>query len=301
MLPACPLCGAPSPPWHSEAGATYHRCAACPFLFLHPAPDAAELERLYEAEQGATFHHAAEISAAYEKRLEARRRLAVVGPALARAPRRSALELGCGAGYLLERLREDAWDVAGVEKSGDYLRFARETLKLDVARDPSPGPFGAVLLFNVLSHLPDPVAELRACRERLLPGGVLALETGNAAEVPPGRVGHFGAPEHVWHFSEKALRDVLTRAGFEDVEVRRRNVEPQRRLLRWLGALRRPSSTGPAVAGGTSTAAPRPASLKRRLAARLLLWLRFTRGRLGADTRHFCTLFVTARAPGARA
>ncbi len=298
MPPSCPLCGTASPPWHVEAGATYHRCPACPFLFLHPAPDAAQLERLYEEEHGATFHHAAEIAAAHEKRLEARYRLALIDAVLAGAPRRSALELGCGAGYLLERLRHDGWDVTGVEKSEAYLRFARETLGLDVRRDAPPGPFGAVLLFNVLSHLPDPLAELRACRERLLPGGVLALETGNAAEVPPERVGPFGAPEHVWHFSEKALRDVLARAGFSEIVVRRRNVEPQRRLLRRLGALRGPSRPAPPATPSVapSPAAPRPASFKRRLASRVLLWMRFTRGRLGADDRHFCTLFVTARA-----
>ncbi len=296
VLPACPLCKTPSPPWHVEAGATYHRCPVCPFLFLHPAPDAAELERLYEAEQGATFHHAAEIAASHEKRLEARHRLSLVGAALAQAPRRSALELGCGAGYLLERLRQDGWDVAGVEKAEAYLRFARETLGLDVTRDPPPGPFGAVLLFNVLSHLHDPLAELRACRERLVPGGVLALETGNAAEVPPERVGHFGAPEHVWHFSEKALRDVLARAGFTDIRIRRRNVEPQRRLLRRLGALRGTSRPPAAPPGAPPAPPPRAASFKRRLASRILLWMRFTRGRFGADDRHFCTLFVTARA-----
>ncbi|HXG61656.1 MAG TPA: class I SAM-dependent methyltransferase, partial [Planctomycetota bacterium] len=238
--PRCALCGGrDAPPHHEEAGCTYRRCARCGLVFLWPLPSAEDLERLYEEEAGATFHHAAEIRAAYEKRLEARLRLAVVQRALRAAPERSALEVGCGAGYLLDELRRCGWRVAGTEAAEAYVRFARERLGLDVRRERPPGRFGAVLLFNVLSHVPDPAGEFARCREGLLPGGVLALETGNAAEVPPGRVGPFGAPEHVWHFSESTLRTLLERAGFRDVRVRRFNVEWQRGALRRLGARRR--------------------------------------------------------------
>lgn len=297
--PRCALCGGrDAPPHHEEAGCTYRRCARCGLVFLWPRPSAEDLERLYREEAGATFHHGAEIRAAYEKRLEARLRLAVVARALRAAPERSALEVGCGAGYLLDELRRRGWRVAGTEVAPAYVRFARERLRLRVDRERPREKFGAVLLFNVLSHVPDPEAEFARCREGLRPGGVLALETGNAAEVPPSRVGPFGAPEHVWHFSEPTLRALLERAGFRDVRVRRFNVEWQRGALRRLGALRR-GPAGPAAAPGSPSSAPAPRERwARRLAAWGLLGLRFGAGRLGADRNHFCTMFVTARRDG---
>jgi SAM-dependent methyltransferase len=296
-LPRCPSCGGSGiRRHHREAGHLYFRCPACAIVFLHPAPSPDELERIYREEAGATFHHGAEIAGDFEKRWEATQRIAIANRALEGAPDRSALEIGCGAGYLLDRLRARGWRVAGTEMSDDYIRHAREKLRLDVGREFPPGPFGAVLLFNVLSHLPDPVTTLRRCAASLLPDGALVLETGNAAEVPAWRVGPFGAPEHLRHFSERSLRALLDRAGFADVRVRRLNVEWQRRALRLLAAVRsRPAGgAGPtsSVAGPSGTS-----SLKKAIVA-ALLGLRFGAGRFLADSRHFCTLFVTARARG---
>lgn len=298
MIPPCILCRAAShAPFHEEEGHSYLRCDGCGFVFLHPRPSAEELHRLYDEETGATFHHGAEIAAAYEKRLEAARRLRIVAPALRRAPVRSALEIGCGAGYLLDHLRRSGWRVAGTERSDAYLGFARDRLGLEVGRERPAKPSGAVLLFNVLSHLDDPARDLGDCLEALVPGGVLVLETGNAAEVPPSRVGPFGAPEHIWHFTEPTLRGLLERVGFREIRVRRRNVEWQRAALRRLGGLRRKSV--PRSAGAAPARRPTD-GLKRRLAAQVLLGLRFDLGRLFADRRHFCTMFVTARRPAVR-
>lgn len=297
MPPDCPLCrSGAARAHHDEAGVRYFRCAACGFVFLHPVPSAEDLERLYQEEHGATFHHAAEIAGAFEKRREAEHRLRIVGGDLRSAPDRSALEVGCGAGYLLDRLRAGGWSVVGTELSDAYIRHARERLGLDVRRQTPPGPFGALLAFNVLSHVPDPAAAARSWRRLLRPGGVLVLETGNAAEVEPSRVGPFGAPEHVWHFSEPTLRKLLSDAGFDDVRIRRRNVEWQRGVLRRVGSLRRPRAAAP---GGPSAPAapPRERALKRAWVSALLA-LRFHAGRWGADRRHFCTLFVTARSGG---
>lgn len=296
MNPACPLCAAVSAaPHHEESGHRYFRCPTCSLVFLFPAPGPEELEQLYQAEHGATFHHGAEIRGAYEKRREARSRLSLVRSALEAAPERSVLEIGCGAGYLLERLREDGWRVQGTELAEGYRRFAAETLKLDVRREPTPGKIGAVLSFNVLSHLPDPKAFFGDCRDRLLPGGALILETGNAAEVPPERVGGFGAPEHLWHFSEVLLRKLLQEAGFGEIRIQRRNVEWQRGVLAWLGRLRGPSTAGPGAPATGPASPPAKERFLKRLLIRTLLFLRFGLGRWKADERHFCTLFISAR------
>lgn len=299
MNAACPLCASTKiSPHHDEGDHSYHRCGACGFVFLLPIPGAEELHRLYEEEVGATFHHGAEIGGAFEKRLEARLRLATIADALDRAPDRRAFEIGCGAGYLLDELRARGWSVAGMELADAYVRHARERLRLDVGTAWPKGQAGAVLVFNVLSHFPDPEAAMSLCRESLRPGGVLALETGNAAEVPPWRVGHFGAPDHVWHYSGPTLRRLLEKCGFVDLRIRRFNVEWQRRAIALLGRLRqRRSGPGPASAVPTATRPVAPESAAKKVLVSALLALRFGAGRFFADRAHFCTVFVTARRP----
>jgi SAM-dependent methyltransferase len=43
-----------------------------------------------------------------------------------------ALDIGCGPGWLLARLRARGWQVVGTERDADSARFAREELGLDV-------------------------------------------------------------------------------------------------------------------------------------------------------------------------
>ncbi|MBI2900404.1 MAG: class I SAM-dependent methyltransferase [Planctomycetes bacterium] len=295
MEPECLLCGARGAPFHHEEnGYRYLRCAACGLVFLHPRPSDEELHALYQQECGVTFHHVVETAEAVEKRLEARWRYRIVRPWIGGVPP-TALEIGCGAGYFLELLRSAGWKVAGSEAAGAYVRFARERLGLDVREslEDLPGPFGAVFLFNVLSHLPHPERELRAARERLADGGVVVIETGNAAEVPPACVGWFGAPDHLAHYGQDILRDLLWRCGFRDVRVRRFNVEWQRRLLAM-----NPRKGGGAGGGGAPAVPRRRPAWKRAarsLLSRVLLGVRYAGGRVLADRRHFCTLIVAAR------
>lgn len=287
----CALCGAEeATPFHEEDGHAYVRCARCGLVYLRPIPTVEQLTEIYRREAGATFHHDAEIAGAEEKRLEARWRWSLVRDQLESVTPRG-FEIGCGAGWFLELLASAGWSAAGCELAPAYVAFARSR-GLDVRegdlRSAPAGPFGAVFLFNVLSHLRNPVNDLERVRDLLGPGGAVVIETGNAAEVEPRRVGHFGAPEHVYHFGERHLRGMLDRLGFDRLRVLRFNVEWQRRILGW----RRPRAAG---GGGGAGPPSKGRGLLRALASRFLLALRYEGGRVLADADHFCTLIVTAR------
>ena len=87
-------------------------------------------------------------------------------------------EIGCGGGAFLAAAAEFG-EVVGVEASGDFLEVARrrgftvlpgalpDQLPLD------PGSCDAVLLFDVLEHIEEDRATLRAVGRVLKPGGLL--------------------------------------------------------------------------------------------------------------------------------
>ena len=135
----------------------------------------------------------------------------------------SALELGCGAGGYLDRLREAGWQVEGVEPADAPAARCRarglsvrtggvETAVLD------PESFDLVVAWMVIEHLHDPAAALRQIRTWLRPGGTLMI---SVPIVKRWEVATFGSvhyilnePTHLQHFSRSGIESVLRDNGF---------------------------------------------------------------------------------------
>jgi SAM-dependent methyltransferase len=74
----------------------------------------------------------------------------------------------------------------------------------------------AVLLTEVLEHIPEPLAVLRELRRILRPGGRLVLTVPFVWQLHE-------LPHDYYRFTDAGLRSLLDRAGFVDVEVHARN------------------------------------------------------------------------------
>jgi 2-polyprenyl-3-methyl-5-hydroxy-6-metoxy-1,4-benzoquinol methylase len=80
-------------------------------------------------------------------------------------------------------------------------------------------------MWDVIEHVPEPANVISAAAARLKSGGVFALSTGDLDSLCArlsGRCWHlFNLPEHLWFFTAKALRRMLSRAGLRVCSVRR--------------------------------------------------------------------------------
>lgn len=133
------------------------------------------------------------------------------------------LEIGAFAGLFCDEARAAGWDPLGVEPSRWAARRAREAYDVPVIEgtledvDPDDGPFDAVCTWDVLEHVPDPLALLRGAHELLAPGGVLGLTTVNirgwSARLLRGRWPWL-MRMHLYYFSPRSLTLMLERAGF---------------------------------------------------------------------------------------
>lgn len=108
------------------------------------------------------------------------------------------LDIGCGTGFLLERLAELGFSGVGVDLSPESVEIAQARLAeigaadrlqatVGSAYEPPDGPFDLITITDVLEHLEDPRACLRAARDRLAPGGVVVVSTPNRRSLHGAR------------------------------------------------------------------------------------------------------------------
>lgn len=197
------------------------RCAECGHGQLARLPRDAELAAAYgEAMSEALFEEES------GQRVTARALLAELERH--RAPG-ALLEFGCWLGFLLAEARERGWAPAvGVEPSRFAAAQARERLVLDVrtgdlaTTDLPAGSFDAVVLADVLEHLPDPHAALTRVAELLAPDAAVLLtmpDAGSRLARVLGRRWWSVLPTHVHYFTRTSVQRLLDRCGYEVVTI----------------------------------------------------------------------------------
>ncbi len=138
-------------------------------------------------------------------------------------------EIGCGPGYLLEAARDlGIRSAVGVDRNPWAVEQAcRQGLDVrlgSVEALPSDRRFDAIAMLDLLEHIPDPTAFLRAVRARLTPGGRLLIMVPNIrsflARVSGRRWVSFKIPEHVVYYSRRSIHLMLTRAGLRTTAIR---------------------------------------------------------------------------------
>ena len=101
------------------------------------------------------------------------------------------LDVGCGGGLIAEPMRRMGFEVTAIDASAENIGTARthaEQQGLDIAYRAATveqmeaggaGPFDVVLTMEVIEHVADPEAFIRACSRLMKPGGMMVVATLN--------------------------------------------------------------------------------------------------------------------------
>lgn len=203
------------------------RCRNCGCGYRSMRPNPEELGSLYRRLDARVYH-----SESKGRLQTARRHYGIVQRFISSG---AILDVGCGSGLFLRQALDQGWRVCGVEPSEELCRFARETVGdgaeiiCSTLEDASLcASFDAISIWDVLEHVPDPCAFMRACSSLLKPGGYLFLNVPDLDSLPArllGRRWPLLLPEHLSYFNRKTIRLCGQQAG-----------------LLWQACGRRPSS-----------------------------------------------------------
>jgi SAM-dependent methyltransferase len=147
-----------------------------------------------------------------------------IGPASGRL-----LEVGCAYGYFLEEARP-YYEVHGVELAdaavADCHRRGLGSVRQGQVTPELLDEIGALdvaVMLDVIEHLPDPFAVLRLLAERLQPGGLVLITTGDFASLAARLSGALWRlmtpPQHLWFFTPAAIRRAASTIGLRAVEI----------------------------------------------------------------------------------
>ena len=267
---------------YSGRGVWFVRCGACGFGQPEELPTLPQFfDRMYDQRWSDAWVER-EFAAEY-KDLIFRTILEGLDRRAGAVPRR-LLDIGAHAGRFMRTAQRDGWEVEGLEVNPKTAACAEARTGASVHRghiEACPGPAGrftAVTLTDVLEHIPEPVAVLRAVARVVAPGGIIAIKVPSglsqwrkervlARLLPARRISIADNLVHVNHFSPRALALAIERAGFRDVTV-----APAAPELRCDAGIGRMASN--ALRLGIFSAARLPGALRTPLALHLQAFAR---------------------------
>jgi SAM-dependent methyltransferase len=199
------------------------RCPRCGFVegARTESAERASYRALHESGTGARVEQA---------------RRGVYRPLLERFPPhggRRCLDVGSGAGVFARLALASGWRSVGIDPAGPALDDGDLRLVRGEFPPAPDGPFELITFFGSLNYMGDPHAALVAARAALAPGGRVVVRVPNVdfhlgvrrlarligSDSRPGRWLRRGTILHPRSFSARALRAVLTRAGFRRARV----------------------------------------------------------------------------------
>jgi SAM-dependent methyltransferase len=137
----------------------------------------------------------------------------------------SLLEIGCGRGEYLAKMRDLGWNVRGVDVSQEAIDFAKSHYQLDVCvawADNLPyddASFDIVFLKHVIEHLHEPIAIMKEIYRVLKPNGRILITTPNANSLGNRLFGKqwiaYDPPRHLMVYNQKSLSHLFYLIGVE--------------------------------------------------------------------------------------
>lgn len=231
QLHQCPLCESPRQRevyvtrdrhYGIEGSFRIARCLDCTLMFLNPMFSDQELAAFYPDDYYAYQDHFAShpVKEAIKRLLGLT--IGTRDPQFARPG--NILDVGCGSGWFLRRMRDQGWKTFGVEVSPSAARVGREKGGLDIFCGTLPGArfpadfFDYVRLNHSFEHIATPHETLDEIQRILKVDGKLMIGVPNVDSLNARLFRQYwwylGVPVHTYTYSVRTLSRLLAKHQF---------------------------------------------------------------------------------------
>jgi 2-polyprenyl-3-methyl-5-hydroxy-6-metoxy-1,4-benzoquinol methylase len=130
------------------------------------------------------------------------------------------LDVGCGTGEFLNKLKSDNWIVEGIEPNTIARQKASQLTSSAIHEsfENSTGTYDVITLWHVLEHLPNLDENLKNISERLSQTGLLLIAVPNYKSWDGQKYNEhwagYDVPRHLWHYNQKSMVLLLQKYGF---------------------------------------------------------------------------------------
>lgn len=208
-------------------------CVKCNFGFIYPRPTPVETQHFYDLESYYTqgkSHMVETGPPSFVSKIrthlawradKGETLLDIINVSV--QPNSTILDIGCGAGTLLQKLSTLGYKTIGVERDTRSLSLDGKNITVlegsaeNLPAQISPSSCDGIVISHVLEHLTDPIAALRSAAKLLKPSGLLFCEVPNNESLIAKQSGlsweHLDIPRHINFFNEQSLKVVAQKAG----------------------------------------------------------------------------------------
>lgn len=219
----CNLCGADdSRLLFIKGGFRIVRCKKCGLVYINPRLKASVLNELYNKDVISPYKYFLENIKEDKKTFE--ERIKLIG---GHKKPGKLLDVGCSVGTFLDTARKNKWDAYGIDVNKASSKYCREKLKLRVKTgvlengDFKKESFDAIVMSDLIEHLPDPLSTLKLANSLLKKKGLLFITTPDIgswlARLTGGRWQGIKPNEHLYYFSKRTIAKALRKSGFRVV------------------------------------------------------------------------------------
>ena len=137
------------------------------------------------------------------------------------------LDVGSGTGAFVNEMKQNGWEVTGLEPDEDARRVAKESFHCELKSTEellslSENAFDAITLWHVLEHVHDLNHYLQQFKKLLKPDGRLVIAVPNYTSFDASVYKEFWAaydvPRHLYHFSPLSMKRLMDKNGMRIIE-----------------------------------------------------------------------------------
>lgn len=139
------------------------------------------------------------------------------------------LDVGAGTGAFLNTMKQQHWDVVGIEPDAGAREQAKKLFDLqlheaDTLKDLPPSNFDAITMWHVLEHVHQLHHYVERLKEMIKQDGKIFIAVPNYTSLDAELYGNFWAaydvPRHLYHFSPQSMYKLMELHGLKIIATK---------------------------------------------------------------------------------